>query len=694
MHQITSQRENDFFSYKFKRRIVIDMRNSIIFVILIILLAVFSGCSSSSKMPTQPNTPDLPQAEYTPSSGGLLHSGSFDIDLDTMSITQIPDRQSDLVYDITGFLPDKCPGGCFRFAIVGVVGTVLEIELTIENPLAIQVYDVRIQYLNTLGKTVLNPDSYIDYMGTPISNIYPFTAFAKETGNRAFPVGPGGIDTETLFLDFPPGSPSSVNYAITASLPGNVGEPFEISEMNQTGDLTPSGGSATIRCKVEDHQGDFSGVYLDATPFTGAPVQMPTPGGGMFEVAISNTAGAPIGVYNQLIMALSPNSQNISIYNYVEITVVEETTGSYWPQYQHDVSHAGQTDVVGPQTNNVEWSYSAPGINALLCIEGYDGAIYFGTVDNDGQIDAVNPDGTEKWTYTPSMSGTWNKPLGVTPDDSVLYVGLATSSFHGRIAGVDTATGNELWITSYDYAVSANTYGLILDNGDLIVSGDDDSRGYNTMRIDQTGSEVWFTATGSNWCTAPAQGPDGTIYVKSSTNLLGLNPDTGIEEHSAYFGEPSLNTQACLAIRSDGSIVFAGNVGTDTKMWCFDADLNELWELECGPGLPIDGFGIGLNDEIYFTVFDTGYDHSMYAVAPDGSQVDWVYRGVKQWTTPVVDADGTIYCGMVMGIDAINPDGTTKWSYTGPGYAASPVLSHDGFLYANMSGTLFKFADV
>ena len=673
---------------------VIIMRQFSLVVTIFLLIAAFSGCSSSSNPPTQPKTPDLPQAEFTPTSNGTLYSGSFDIDLETMNITQVADRQSDLVYNITGFLPDKCPGGCFRFTIVGVVGTVLEIELTIENPLAIQVYDVRIQYLNTFGKTVLNPDSYIDYLGTPITGIYPFTAFAKDMPNRAFPVGPVGIDTETLFLDFPPGAPSSVNYAITASLPGNVGEPYGISEMSQSGDLTPSGGMATISCKVDDHQDNISGVYFDARPFTGAPVQLLPSGGDIYEVEISNTAGAAIGTYNQLIMALSSNPQNISIYNYVEISVVEGTTSSYWPQFQHDPSHAGLTDVVGPQTNNVAWSYPAPGSNALLCVEGYDGAIYFGTVGNSGQIDAVNPDGSEKWTYMPSVAGTWNKPLGVSVDNTVLYTGLATTSFHGLISGVDTTNGDELWITSYDYAVSANTYGLILDNGDLVVSGDDDIQGYNTMRIDKAGNQVWFTPTNWNWCTAPAQGIDGTIYVKSSSNLLGLNPDTGVEEHSVYFGESGLNTQACLAVRSDGSVVFAGNVGMVTKMWCFDADLTELWELECGPGIPIDGFGIGLNDEIYFTVFDESYDHSMYAVAPDGSQVDWVYKGVKQWTTPVVDANGTIYCGMLMGMDAINPDGTTKWSFTGPGYAASPALSHDGCLYANMSGTLYKFADL
>ncbi len=299
------------------------MNQSILAILLILLFAVFGGCSSSSSLPTQSDNPQLPSGDTQTDKLSLLYFGSFDIDLETQTITQIENRQSDYVYNITGFLPDKCPGGCFRFTIVGVVGTVLEIELTLENPLAIQVYDVRVMYLDLFGKTVLNPDSYTDFLGTPITEIYPFTAFTKEDPDRTFPVGPCGIDTEMMFLDFPPGAPSAVNYAITAHLPGMTPEPYEISEMAQTGELSTTGGNATISCKVDDHQDNISGVYMDATPFTGGPVQL-TFNDPNYEVEISNTSGAPEGIYNQLIMAHSPNGQNISTYNYVEVAVIQE----------------------------------------------------------------------------------------------------------------------------------------------------------------------------------------------------------------------------------------------------------------------------------------------------------------------------------------------------------------------------------
>jgi hypothetical protein len=278
-----------------------------------------------------------------------MYSGSFEIDLDSQTISTVEPRQSDFVYDITGFLPDKCPGGCFRFAIISIVDTVFEIELTLENPIAIQAYDLRVVYLDTFNKTVLNPDSYTDFMGTPINGIFPFTAFMKESPERAFPIGPGAIDTETLFLDFPSGLSSLVSYAITASLPSNAGEPYEIGGMSQSGMLTPSGGSATISCSVDDHQDDVSSVFLDAILFTGTPVEMLPVGSSVFEVEISNTEGAPIGAYNQLMMALSPNAQNISTYNYVEISVSNEAKTIYvddsyvGPPYDGTIDHPFNT---------------------------------------------------------------------------------------------------------------------------------------------------------------------------------------------------------------------------------------------------------------------------------------------------------------------------------------------------------------
>ena len=516
------------------------------FLVSLIAFIFVLGCSGKSISPTSPIESFTDQTEKS-NEQSILYTGTFTIDPVNLTIENVENRNPEWVYNIKPFLGSQCPGGCFRFRILSVVGSVIEIELTLENPMKIQAYDVRVAYTNLFGKTILNPDSYTDFLGTPIFKIYPFTAFMKEREDRAFPPGPGATDTEIIYIDFPPGSISAVNYVVTASFPSNCAEPYEINEMSQTGDLTPSGGSAVISARVLDHKDNISRVGLDARPFVGTPVEMfpNVTAPDYFEVEISNTRGAPVGIYNQLIMAQSSNPQNISTYNYVQIEVIEEAEGSYWPQFQHDPTHGGRTNVDGPQTNHVAWSYDGPGSNALLAIEGYDGTIYYGTVANGGIVSAVNPDGSEKWIYHPSVTSSWNKPLGVSQDDSVVYVGMSTAAFEGRVAGVDTETGDELWITNYMYAVSANTYGLICENGDLVVSGEDDG-GYNTKRFDKSGNQVWRTATDWNWCTAPAQGQNGIIYVKSSFELWGLDPGDGHKTYSVYFGEASLNTQAAL----------------------------------------------------------------------------------------------------------------------------------------------------
>ena len=429
-------------------------------------IGILLGCSSSASIPTQPNAAELPKAESSSTDTGLLFSGVFDIDLDSMSISQQENRQSEYVYNITGFLPDKCPGGCFRFSIINIVGTVLEIELTIENPLAIQVYDVRIEYTNLFGKTVMNPDSYTDFLGVPVTTIFPFTAFAKEVGDRAFPVGPGGIDSETLFLDFPPGSPSSVNYSITASLPSNTGEPYEISGMSQVGTLTPSGGNATISCQVDDHQDNVSAVYLNSTPFTGNIAQM-LPSAGLIEAVISNSIGAPIGTYSQMIMARSPNGQNINTYNYVQITVSEDMSdiiyvdNSYLPP-DSDGSMARPFTNIGDGLNA-----ATAGWEVWVDDSGsdYPGPI---TLKSDVVLKSVNwvpLDGTDQ----ASINSTGSTPVvtgasGATIDGFKVYGG---STYGIKVSDVDTSILN-CHVT--EIASGGTAYGIHISNsnGSLI----------------------------------------------------------------------------------------------------------------------------------------------------------------------------------------------------------------------------------
>ncbi len=515
------------------------MRKMLLLVAAMSLLMVYVGCSSSSQLPTQPNYPNLPQGDNSSNGTELLYSGSFEIDLDTQTITRTDDRQSDYIYDITWFLPDKCPGGCFRFAIVGVVGTVLEIELTMENPLVIQAYDVRVQYLDLFGKTVLNPDSYTDFLGTPISNVFPFTAFAKELTDRAFPMGPGGIDTETMFLDFPPGAGSSVTYAITAHLPGTTGEPYEMTEMTQIGDLTPSGGLATISCRVYDHQDDVSGVYMDATPFTGAPVELLLVAGnpGYYDVEISNTAGTPVGEYTQLIMALSPNPQNISTYNYVVISVVDDQPSGAWTCFLHDNQHTGVADcVLDPSTLELKWTFPTGGdVQSSPVIS--DGITYFGS--DDAKVYAVEVStGIEVWNSPVDSAVCGTAAIGI----DAIYIGTEGGFFYA----LSRANGSEIWNYQFtDTGMSGldglKVRGAILVDGRVYFCANNGSV-YALNATD--GSEIFVVPTplpsnGNSLRTVPAyyEAEDQLIVTADSYDVICFDAFDGTEYWRKYNGE-------------------------------------------------------------------------------------------------------------------------------------------------------------
>jgi hypothetical protein len=283
---------------------------------MMVLLLVAAGCSA-----TQPNpsTPDLPDQQV----GSHQTWGAYDmtIDLESKTIDITPNREMMLHFNINGYM-HLCEGGCFKFWIVGIIGTVLEIKMEFTNPVKFGGYDVRIIFTHLNGKIVLNPDSYTDLFDPPstpeIAN--PFIAFMKSDPNRYFPANPA-FDQQTLFIDFPPGALAATSWVIDASWPSNCPDPYEIFNMSYTGHITQSGGSGTVSCYVHDHQGDVSAVSVDTTPLMGVPTWMNEIATDVWSCDITNTYGLPEGDYSLLIKAESPNTYNASCYNYVTVTV-------------------------------------------------------------------------------------------------------------------------------------------------------------------------------------------------------------------------------------------------------------------------------------------------------------------------------------------------------------------------------------
>jgi hypothetical protein len=363
-------------------------------------------------------------------------------------------------------------------------------------------------------------------------------------------------------------------------------------------------------------------------------------------------------------------------------------------------NHNGQTTVDGPQTKNIRWTYTAPGTTPLNVVEGYDGTIYFGSEGYDGQpgpqrLDAVNPDGTQKWTYYPLEQTEWCTPLGVTPDDKVLYVAWQSVNRPRKIVGIDTRDGYELW--NYDFEIELQNHGLVLDNGDLVITGEI-SGPECAIRLDKNGNEIWIKYIETSHFSSPVQGsgPDGMIYIGGvGGSILALDPNSAEVLYSYYYYPRGLIT--AVAVRSDGSVILGlSDIWPPYKEFvaCLDSTLHEQWILELDTYSIYGGVGIGLNDEIYLTAWNKTGQRSLYSVAPDGSHVDWSLAGASGWTSPAVVAGGTIYIGTANGAAAINPDGTVLWYFTTTGYGSAPIVAHDGSMYILIEyGVLYKILD-
>ncbi len=311
-----------------------------------------------------------------------------------------------------------------------------------------------------------------------------------------------------------------------------------------------------------------------------------------------------------------------------------------WLMFGHNPQHTRRSPYIGAQTNNVKWSYTTGGSIMSSPAIGADGTIYVGS--HDDKLYAINPDGTEKWSYiTGDSVYIWSSPaIGA---DGTVYVGIDE--------------------------------GLESDEGKLLA-------------INPDGSLKWSYTTGGRVYSSPVIGVDGTVYVGSGypddCNLYAINPNGSLK----WVYTTGAYVPSSPAIGVDGT-VYVGSY--DHKLYAINPSGTKEWEYATGdwvlssPAIGADG-----------TVYVGSYDGKLYAINPGGS-LKWAYTtGIDDYvhSSPAIGADGTVYVGSGFGkFCAINPGGSLKWEYiTGNGVQSSPAISADGTVYVgSFEGKLYAF---
>ena len=436
-------------------------------------------------------------------------------------------------------------------------------------------------------------------------------------------------------------------YTLSATAPGLTGatsQPFSVYLVPTITSFTPtSGDTGTI-------------VTISGTNFTGATA---VAFGGLyassFTVVSATSITATVGLgFSGTVTVTTPGGTATSSSPF---TFTGGDKRGVWWMFHHDLQHTGRSPFTGPAspvqfwafpTNDVIWSSPAIGAN---------GTIYIGS--DDGNLYALNPNGTQKWVF-PTKSCIVSSPaLG---GDGTIYVGSDDSNLYAI-----NPDGTQQWAFTTGNCVDSSP--AIGADGTIYVGSLD----ANLYAINPNGTEQWAFPVGRGiFIPSPALAADGTIYVGSwDDNLYAINPDGTLQWAFAtgdgIYSSPALGADGTIYVGSEDANLYAINPD-GTQKWVYSTNN----AITSSPALGADG-----------TIYVGSDDNHLYAVNPDGTQKWALATGSNVESSPVIGADGTIYVGSDdNNLYAINPDGTQKWALATLGWiTSSPALGADGTIY-------------
>jgi outer membrane protein assembly factor BamB len=280
-------------------------------------------------------------------------------------------------------------------------------------------------------------------------------------------------------------------------------------------------------------------------------------------------------------------------------------------------SEDGNLYAINSEDGTQWWKFSIGGGTEISSpTVGADGTIY--TVC-DGGLCAIHPDGTPKWTFT-TIVGSAPQGAPAIDRNGTIYVGAVHCKEQTVVC----------W-------------------GDLYA-------------INPDGTQRWKFTTAGYVESGPVIGPDGTIYVVDNerdettawlpSRLYAVNPEGRLKwKFSA--GKRAFDNSA-PALGPDGTIYFASS---DCNFYALNSDGTRKWTFKLCPyrySIPFPSPPTVAGDGAIYV--NDGHD-KLYAITPDGTP-KWTYAtsassSVKFPTSVAIGASGTIYLGSSDGLYAI-----------------------------------------
>jgi outer membrane protein assembly factor BamB len=318
---------------------------------------------------------------------------------------------------------------------------------------------------------------------------------------------------------------------------------------------------------------------------------------------------------------------------------------------------------------------------------GQNGTIYVSSgsenVDN-GNVYAINPDGTIKWSY--STSGFLYGSCAIGKDGTIYVAAIIPYGEigTGAVYALNPADGSLKWLftgfPTNGATVASPTIGI---DGTIYIASLDNY----LYAINPDGTFKWASPSAGNsyYLVCPAIGQDGTIYAGATDGLRAFNPVDG----SIKWGI-GLGALSSPAIGPDGSI-YISDSDNQQFIKC-DQDGNIIWQVQMFSYtlyLPeVSSPAIDSNGIIYLantTIDSTGY---IIAINPlDGSTI-WQTDYPDPFLSSVtIDGNGTLFAvsggGKVLALNSTN--GTELWSINTVGSPwSSPSIGQNNTLYISL----------
>jgi hypothetical protein len=333
--------------------------------------------------------------------------------------------------------------------------------------------------------------------------------------------------------------------------------------------------------------------------------------------------------------------------------------------------------------------------NSIYVTMNYSNDKY--TYNEEGSIYKIKQNGSLDWRFILPKSAAPGVSIGANKE---IYIATKPISSGGGELYAISSDGNKLWSIAQTGSPFSSAPAL----------GPDDSI-YPGCLIEEGGKTGWSSLNGDgslNWICSDVKATtksvaaiswNGTLYVcnqispiaPASSECVAITPNSGAVEWKYQFYSES-HCSPCIA--PNGMIVFAS--GDENRLYALKPDGTEYWQIslavssETSPVATPDGF-----------IYCGSTDGSIYKIDSQGD-VRWSFAvgGTLTEASAAIDGAGTVYIGSPTGMFyAINPDGTEKWHYDAriepDDYInSSAAIGPDGTIYVvTAKGTLHAIGE-